>query len=173
MNRELIYHIAGECVILIIIVGWFQYKSYKLTSRIDELESIISQQQSQIEMLSSSLESVIKKINMLIPSRTPQPSRMDQPISTPFQMIIPIQQQSLKTTPTISEIVDDPIQNKTNEQQNPQIKTNEQQNTIVEHQVEQFINNDDNNNDNSTSNIDELDKLLSTELMELNCEIQT
>ena len=169
MNKELLYHIAAECVAMVAMVAWFQYQSHSTNKRITELENIIDQQQEQINKL-------IDVLNNLM---LPQPTR--QPPSQPTR-------QTLSQPPTRQPTPQ--IVNKSTPQPAPQQKSSgvftlltpsnisQQSKPIIseiideeEEEKEQEQNNENTSNQPSTQINDEdieLDNLLTNELSDLN-----
>jgi len=60
MNNSLIYHIAGECVVAIIMISWFQYQNSKMSSRISFLEDRLQEMEKNYDYILSELRNMKK-----------------------------------------------------------------------------------------------------------------
>lgn len=81
MHRDTLYHIATECVILLITISWFQFQHYKANKRITELEETVGNLQTQVNSLLNLFDDhsvQFDKLSKRISQPHPQPSQPQQ-----------------------------------------------------------------------------------------------
>lgn len=54
MNKEQLYHVAGEVVVILVVCAWFQYHQMSMKRRISDLERIVEELQEKLDDLAQS-----------------------------------------------------------------------------------------------------------------------